>query len=137
MENFKVAADVAEAEFERFADTMDLDVDASAMGDEDRADFEQHKRVVVGAIMRGSLVINDAGEPVYTCQRGDLKGTELTWREPDGAALLAMDQQKKGRDVAKTYATMAAICKVPPATFSKMKQGDLKVCSSLLVLFLA
>lgn len=135
MEN-KIVQEVAEAEFSRFADAMDLDVDASAMTEDDRKGFNDQKNRVIRAIMRGALIVNAKGEPEYTTQRGDNAGVKLTFHEPRGASLMAMDRKKKGEDIGKTYAVMAEMCKVDAVTFARMELADLKVCQAIFVLFL-
>lgn len=44
MSEQKVATEVAEAEFVRFAEAMDLDIDTAKMDGEDRKGFEQKKQ---------------------------------------------------------------------------------------------
>lgn len=127
--------EVAEQEFNRFIETMDLDVDPGDMTEQDLENFNAHKVVCIRALCKGSLVINDDGEPVYTPQRsGDIDA--LTFREPSGAAYMSMDRKKRNADVAKMYGVMAEIAGVPHKTFSNMKQGDLKVCTAVTTLFL-
>lgn len=131
----KIAKEVAEAEFDRFAEAMDLDVDPADMDEEDKKSFEQQRQRVVKAIQSGSLVINENGEPVFTPQR--TKDAEpLTFHEPTGASLMAMDRKKKTEDIGKLYATMGDITKTHASTFSKMPMGDLKICMALVTLFL-
>jgi len=135
MNDSVVAKEVAEADFERFAAGMDLDVDPSGMDAEDRKGFEQQKSKVVGAIQSGALVINDDDEPVFTPQRTkDAK--PITFHEPTGASLMAMDRKKKAEDIGKLYASMADITGTHASTFSKMKMPDLKVCMAITTLFL-
>lgn len=130
-----VAKDVAIQEFERFVELMDLDVDTSTMSAEDKEGFEQQKARIVKAIMRGSLVVNDNGEPIFTPQR--TKDAEaITFYEPTGAALMAMDRKKKSEDIGKFYAAMGDISKTHASTFSRMKAPDLKVCMAITTLFL-
>lgn len=129
----KVAFEVAEQEFERFAEAMDLDFDTSNMSEEDEKSFNDQKAKVVKAVCEGHLVFNENGEPVYTPKSG---ADAITFYEPTGASLMAMDQRKKGQDVGKMYAMMGEMCKVHPKTFSKMRQRDLKVCLALATLFL-
>ena len=100
----KVAVEVAEAEFSRFIDAMDLDFDESKMGDADRKDFQAEKDIVITAIRRGSLAINDNGEPEYTTRRGEPQ--TITFHEPTGATLMAMDRKKSSQDVGKMFASM-------------------------------
>ena len=130
-----IANEVAENEFKRFVELMDLDIDVNTMDDEDKQNFEPLKKRIVNAIMNGSLTINDNGEPTYTPRRS--KDAEpITFYEPTGASLMAMDRRKKNEDVGKMYAIMGDITKTHSNVFAKMKMADLKVCQSLVTLFL-
>lgn len=132
-----VAREVAEEEFDRFADEMDLDLDTSSMDAEDLTAFNKQKNRLVRAIERGSLVINENGEAVYTPQNAGSKHHDpITFHERTGASLMAMDGKKKGHDVAKTYAVMADMCKVHPSTFAGLKGTDVKVCEALFALLM-
>jgi hypothetical protein len=133
--NDKVAKEVAEAEFDRFVKAMDLDVDPSDMSEEDKEAFQQQKERLVGAIQSGALTINDDGEPVFTPQRTKDADT-LTFHEPTGASLMAMDRKKKSEDIGKLYAAMADMTRSHSSTFSKMRMADLKVCMAITTLFL-
>ena len=132
-----VAREVAGEEFDRFADEMDLDLDTSTMDAEDLTAFNKQKGRLVRAIERGSLVINENGEAVYTPQNPGSKNYDpITFHERTGASLMAMDGKKKGHDVAKTYAVMADMCKVHPSTFAGLKGTDVKVCEALFALLM-
>ncbi len=132
----KVAREVAEAEFERFAEAMDLDVEPEGMDDEDLSTFKACKRLMMREMLRGNLVIKeDTGEAAYTPKVGDTN--ELTFHEPDGAALMSMDRTKKGHDQKKLNALMGEMTHTSTARFSSMKQRDLRICSAITVLFLA
>ena len=133
-EDTKVVKEVAEAEFERFVRDMDLDISTDSMDDEDKKDLSLQKGRVIAAIMKGSLIINDSGEPVFTPQRED--GEAITFHEPTGAALMAMDRKKKSEEIGKMYAAMAVITKKHSKVFSGMKMADLKVCMAITTLFL-
>ena len=135
MKDKKVALEVAEQEFGRFVELMDLDVDTSEMDAEDKKGFEQQKDRVVSAIQSGALTIGDGGEPTYTPQRS--KGVDpITFYEPTGATLMAMDRKKKTEDIGKLYASMGDMTKTHAGVFSKMKMADLKVCMAITTLFL-
>jgi hypothetical protein len=133
----KVAVEQAEADFERFAEEMDLDTDPKGWDAEDTKSFEAAKKKIVGAIVRGHLVVDDKGQPVYTLQEGAKAGSAVTFREQTGASLMAMDQRKKGHDVAKMFAVMADMTQENVQTFAEMKGRDLKVCQAITALFLA
>ena len=129
-----VAADVAESEFVRFVDSMDLDINTDGMDDDEKKDLSLHKGRFISAIINGSLVINDEGEPVFTPQRGEHDA--LTFHEPTGAALMAMDRKKQSEEIGKMYVVAAAMTKTHSKTFSNMKIADLKVCMAITTIFL-
>lgn len=130
-----VATSVAEDEFARFVEAMDLDVDTVHMEASELDGFKSCKRAVIRAMESGRLVIDDKGQPVYTPQVGDTK--PITFHEPDGASILSMDKKKSGENVAKTHAAMAAMTKTSAEKFAKMAGRDLKVCNAIYLLFLA
>ena len=131
----KVALEVAEQEFNRFVEAMDLDVNPADMDEDDKKGFEQQRDRVVSAIQAGTVVINDNGEPVFTPQRTKDADT-ITFFEPTGASLMAMDRKKKTEDIGKLYAAMGDMTKNHANVFSKMKMADLKVCMAITTLFL-
>lgn len=131
----KIAKEVAEQEFNRFVESMDLDVDPADMDEDDLTEFTKQKSRVMSAIQSGALVINDDGEPVFTPQRTN-DATAITFHEPTGASLMAMDRKKKTEDIGKLYAAMGDITKTHSNIFSKMKMSDLKVCMAITTLFL-
>ena len=129
----KVDRETAEREFDRFVEAMDLDGDSSEWDEDDRKGYDLQKGKVISAIMSGSLVVNEDGEPVFN---PTVDGDALTFSEPTGAALMAMDRKKKAEDMGKLFAMMAAITGVHPGTFAKMKNRDLKVCMAITTLFM-
>lgn len=124
----------AEKEFDRFIESMDI-FDASNDEDADDAkSFRAARNLIVGAIQRERVTINDDGEP--TIHMSD-ETDPITMSEPTGAALMAMDGKGKGREIAQMYAAMGQMCGISPKTFSAMKQRDLKIFQNLAILFLA
>lgn len=134
MENI-VDKETAGVEFERFVRAMNLDANPAAMNAEDKEGFEENRDRFIGAVMLGSLVVNDSGEPIYTPQRVN-DANAITFHEPTGASLMAMDRKKAGHDIGKMFATMGDITKTSAGLFSKMFMSDLKVCMSITTLFL-
>lgn len=130
----KVAIDVAEQEFERFADAMDLDIDTSVMDEEDKAAFEGTRRKVVRAIQKGRLVVNDDGEPVFSPVTVDCD--PLVFREPLGGTFISMDRKKKNQNVSKMVGIMAEMTGQSEKLFARMKNRDFTVCQSIVTLFL-
>jgi len=132
----KVATEVAEAEFDRFLEAMDLAAkcDAKGLDPDDLKSFAETQRVVIEAIEQGHLVIDEDGCPVYTPKAG---GSPLRFHEPTMEDLIVMDQVKKGRDVEKQAKLLAQLTSVDGPVIRKLKQRDIRVLNALLVLFLA
>ena len=131
----RVCEDMAERDFNRFGETMDLDFDKKHMDAEDKQGFDDMKRRIVEALKRGSLVINDNGCPEFTpTMEPDAK--PIVFNEPTGAALKATDTKKKDHDVEKTLAFAAAITGENQSRFDAMKQRDLKVVLAITGLYL-
>jgi hypothetical protein len=131
----KITTEVAESEFDRFLEAMDIDVDPKGMDDEDKKSYQTARRRLVEAIEEGWLAVDEKGQPIVTPRVGDDAGP-ITFREPTGASYLAMDQKKKDHDQAKLVAVMADMTGQPPVRFSKMANRDLKLCQSIVALFL-
>jgi len=133
----KIATEMAEVEFNRFTDAMDLDLDTADMDAEDLTAFTKQKNRILRAIENGSLIINDNGEAVYTpCRPGSKHSDPITFHERTGASLMAMDGKKKNHDVAKTYAVMADMCKVHQSVFAGLVGTDVKICEALFALLM-
>lgn len=131
----KIDQETALLEFDRFTESMDLDVDESFMDEEDLTSFNKQKRRIVEAVCNGSLVVNDDGEAVYTPQKITLD-TPLTFHERTGASIMAQDGKKKNYDVTKMYAIMAEMTKTHPNTFAKMCGIDIKICEAIFALLM-
>lgn len=133
----KVVKEVAEKDFDRFVEEMDLDVDTSKMDAEDLTAFDKQKRRIIRQIERGHLVINENGEAEYTPFNSRSKHKEvIVFHERTGASLMAMDGKKKNHEVAKTYAVMADMCKVHQSVFAGLAGSDVKTCEALFALLM-
>lgn len=136
-ERIAIDREVAEAEFDRFVEAMDLDLDPSTMDKEDGADFARLRDSMVRAIQKGAVLIHEeTGEPIFLPAK-DVGCETITFYEPTGASLMATDGKGKNADVKKMFAMMADMTRTSPGTFSKMPARDLKVCQNIVTLFLA
>ncbi len=132
MSNGKIAPEVAEAEFERFATKMRLDLDPDGLDSDDRKNLADAKRRFLNAMQRGLLIVDDAGQPVFTPEQGDA----ITFYRPRGATLMAMDVKKVGHDVTKGLAAMAEMTKQNIVRYHDMPYPDLRICQAIVALFL-
>ena len=129
-----VAKEVAEEEFERFLEAMDLDFNEDEMDQEDKQEFTKNKGRFIKAVERGRLVVNEKGEPVYSPTDGS---DPITFHEPTGAHFLSSDRKKKNHDVAKMYAVIAATVGDGEARVLALPERDQKVIRAIAILFLA
>lgn len=133
--NPKIAKDVAEKEFLRWAEYIDLDMDTSEMDVEDKTDFNKLKGRIVRAILSGKLTVSEDGAEI-THQLILGKDTELTYAMPKGSGLLQMDQHKSTQMVGKTYAYMGAMSGRPHGYFANMDGRDVKIAIAVATLFM-
>lgn len=131
----KVTPEAAAAEFERFIEANDIDVNESFMDAEDRTAFNKQKRRLLRAIESGALVINEQGEAIYTPQNSD-RTDPLHFRQRTGASLMAADRKKKGEDAGKMYAIMGDMARCEPKCFAALKGTDIKVCEAIFALLM-
>lgn len=131
----KVGPAPAELEFNRFVEAMNLDVEEEYLNDEDKAGLQLNRRRMLRAIEAGSLVIDAEGVPIYTPQRSD-NTDPITFHEPTGASLMAMDRKKAGADVGKMFSIMADFTRTEQGRFAQLRTSDLNVCMAVATLYL-
>ena len=91
----KISKEMAEQEFDRFLEAMDIEADPVDMDEDDKKGFEQQKSKLVSTIMSGSVIIDDDGQPVFTPKRSggepitEPGATEAGDTLPDSAATTA------------------------------------------------
>jgi len=132
----KVARDVAEQDFTRFLTMMGIQIDTSDLNDDEKSTFAENRNRIVDCMMRGSIVVNQIGQILFTPERSE-NNKEITFYEPTGSALMQMDRKQKDHDVAKMYNLMAAITKEHPSRFTNLMMNDVRVCMAVASLFLA
>ena len=125
----KIDRETAGAEFDRWAEECEIDVDVES--EEDIKAVATFKDKFVKRAMAGRLVFNDEeGRLEFTP-----KGAEetLNFSEPMGDLLNA--RQKKDTDIQAARRTLAAWCGVSPVVFAKMPLREFNFCSELLGFF--
>ena len=141
-----VSREVAEEELDRMFDALDIETD------DFEEDEEEAVEELVKGVMRGRVVIHENGEPEATCKLRGGSIVKVRFHEPHGDALTAIDSRgsvrasrnKRGRrnndggggEMRGAYASMAAMSGEAPATFSKMRLKDVKLCLAIWSLFL-
>ena len=130
----KISRDVAERDFDRFADEWEIDVDKEHMDDEDRQGFENLRAAFIRHVVNGRLVVSEGAETVVQTARN---GDQITYQIPDGAAFITMDHHKDGKNMTKMHSYIAAMSGKPLKYFSQMDGRDVKVAHMVAGLFMA
>ena len=127
-EKQKVATEVAEAEFRRWAEAIDLDIDEKKMSQEDRKGFERQKRPVMRALERGQLIINPDGSAQFQPKADGLN--PIVFREPMGKAM--MSPRNEGiSDIANQAVIVSSWTGEPIMRIEALPWVDLAVCNAL------
>ena len=135
MAEYKVDLEMAEDEFNAWAEDWEIDTETEDMDDEDKTDFTTQKLKLIRAMRYGRLEYNREDETLkYT---GKIKEGEVKIKRPSGAAMMAMDKYKDREGVHKTYAILAAMTGKSANYFSSLDGIDLKPYLAVVTLFLA
>ncbi|MGC4088326.1 MAG: hypothetical protein QM756_10585 [Polyangiaceae bacterium] len=126
-----ISADQIESEYSRFLVSMALDsrLDTTHMSEADARSYGETKLLLTTAMARGTLTINEHGEPVFAPQAD---ADPIVFHEATGGDLMAMDKSRAA--IEKQNFLLAAITKQPRTRFEKMPIRDYRVCVALIVL---
>lgn len=122
----------AEEEFQRWIDLMDIDMDVEGLDENTARDRLEEKRIVVRAIRRQMLAVEDDGTLIFNVS----EGSPIKIKRPRISARRAMDRKKDSHMQGKMLAYMSAVTGVSDATLNKMYESEGKVLQSLFSLFL-
>ena len=125
----QVAKDVATSEFDRWADTFEIDTDISDLADAEQKAFEAFRLKFIKRVQRGSLAVGDDGVLEFHLNEGSM----LRLDEPTGAILSA--RLKNDDDVQAARRMLGQWAGVPPKVFAEMKLRDFNFLSELLGFF--
>lgn len=133
-ENPKIEVDekTVDREFERWVDMNDLDLGNEGLDENEARDNEKDILRIKRCIRNEKIAIDENGLLQFSPKDGDI----IVFYEPTGVDLAAMDRRKKDHDVSKMFATLGSVTKTSANRFQKMPMSDLKVCMSVITLFL-
>ena len=133
----KVEQEVAEAEFERFAEIWDIDSNVGVMSLEDKAAFDAHKSRVVKEIRTGVAAIEEDGRVLYGLKYPREGGAlqELTFDVTRGNKTI-MDGFKEREQTKKVAAYVGTLAGQPVKAILGLDPRDQKFGEALAILFL-
>jgi hypothetical protein len=133
----KVSEEVAEQDFERFAEYWDIDTETETMSPEDRDSFEGQKSRILRAIKNGRAAIGDDGKLTYKLREPIGEYESLTFKLPRGDAFISMDKHKERQSMHKIQTLIAGMTGVPSSLLSRLNGIDMKFGMGVASLFLA
>lgn len=125
---FKVAEDVALADFERMCALARVDTDESNMGEEEElSKWRDLKADLVRLIRTGDIVVDESGSP--SC-------AGVKFGAPKGSTFIALETYGKGKDMSNMAAAMCDMTGSDKGAFAKMHGRDFQNCTKIATLFL-
>ncbi len=137
MPNFKMDLETAEAEFEQWTESWEIDTDTATMEEQDYDDFRTSQRRIINIIRRGRFEFNQEEDCVYYTTKAT--GEKLRIEQPAGDGYINTDKYKEGKNVHKNHAVFAQMTNRPPAYFTNkanISGIDYKALMSIQSLFL-
>lgn len=134
----KITREVANNDFENWADLVHIDYDTDEMNAEEKQTFEVLKKTVLKAIMNGSCVVNgDTLEyTIRTCKRAEgLIGRKVVIDSPGGNINTGMDGYKDTQNVHRLNGAMSAMTGLDVGIFPKLDAWDYSFFRSVVTLF--
>jgi len=135
MSYYKISLEVAEADFNRFCESMAVETDLDNMEKDTQKAFLENKCIVIKAMRLKSLAVNESGELEFTPVRSDNKA-KITFHEPTGATLMATDGASKNESMKRMNKVLADVTQTNEKRFSLLKLSDYRVCLAVISLFL-
>lgn len=134
-----MSAELAEEEFNAWAENMGIDTDADAMRSEtDETVLASGKRTVIRALAKGSLVTDDSGDLVYTVSKKSPEGyagEKIKITTPPPRAFVSSGK-KSGNETNRVLAVMSGMTGKDTGWFMNLNLADFKFFAGVAGLFL-
>ena len=131
---FVVAAEVAENEFDRLCELRRVSTEVGDMNEEEATAFAELRKKLVRAVMRGTLVIDEAGVATYTPPVAGAK--PFAFKNLTAASLIGSNGKQQD-NMSRTLQIIAAMTERAPAEVARLAIPDLKMCGSIVTLFMS
>lgn len=136
----KVDKETAEQDFLRMCESRDVETDTEDWTDEDVKEFDELRSVLVRAIQKGHLSVDEDGSPTVQFRKpftvGEKRYECMTFGEPMMSHFAAGDKYMK-EQTKRSLAIQAAMCGTSLAACESMGMADGKLAQKVVQLFLA
>ena len=132
----KIPKEMAEAEFQSWADHLRLDTNEDEMDVEEKSDFLQIKKKFVYCLVNGFTHTEENGDLVLKLIDPVAGKSELIFRRSfKGGTFVVMDRYKDSQNVHKTIAFLGAWVGIDPKQLMKLDAIDLWFGMKMVSLF--
>jgi len=132
----KITKEMAESEFQSWADHLRLDTNESEMDVEEKSDFLQIKKKFVYCLLHGFTQTEENGDLVLNLIEPVAGKSEMIFRRSfKGGTFVVMDRYKDSQNVHKTIAFLAAWVGWDPKNCMKLDAIDLWFGMKMVSLF--
>ena len=134
---YKIDEKTAEIEFNNFCEMWSIDNDTNEMNEEDKANFEKQKSILVKAFRKGRLILDRENRSlIYTIsEHSEKAGETIVLKGMKGSDLMAADRYKKDDSVHQVQAVIASIARLPVSYISSLDMRDVIVLQTCMILF--
>ena len=136
----KISKEVANKDFESWADALGIEYDIDGMNAEEKADFERIKAPIIKAIVDGRCVVdgNVLEYTIKSCVAAEgLAGRNVKIGVPSGAIYTGMDGYKETQNVHRLNGAMSAMTGLDVGIFPKLDLRDYSFFKAVVQLFLS
>jgi len=137
-DNEKISKEVAEAEFERFAEFARLKMN-SYRSEANNEKIETYRQHFIEAVMCGRLTVDAEGQVMIITECEAVPEVSFG-RRPTQGDRKAMDSVRMMPNTlpmeARTIAHIASVTGIAPAKFNKMEEHDIRLVKEVFELFL-
>lgn len=131
---YKISKEMAEEEFDRFAQAARLDME-KPREQADRTDVFSSRELFIYHIQRGNITIDEEGWPTVHTQNEELPEIKFRCR-PKVTALRVMDKYKSTDESAKMLAMLGATLGISPVKLNALDYADYEIAGLVFSMFL-
>lgn len=132
----KITKEMAESEFQSWADHLRLDTNEDEMDVEEKSDFLQIKKKFVYSLVNGFTHTEENGDLVLNLIDAVAGKSEIVFRRSfKGGTFVVMDRYKDSQNVHKTIAFLGAWVGIDPKQLMKLDAVDLWFGMKMVSLF--
>ena len=132
----RLSAEVAQEEFERFAELWDIETDLEDFDGEDLAAFTKIKKAIIRGFKLGFVSLDEEGILIVKLRFSKNSKFDTVKLDPSRGSMLSFDKYKEREQMHRLQAYLAAMSKMAVRDFANIDDRDKKLLINVIQLFL-